>query len=947
MVRKYILLLLLLSLSSYSFSQIKKTAIVKGKLLNAATKAPFNDLKIILPESDAFTTSDGDGNFEISEVPYGKQQIIITGYNAQNDTLSVLVDKEVVDLTDIKITPNDKGITIDNAEIPTISIAESNASGSDASDPGFTGGEELLVASRDPFVQTVVYIFGGYLFKARGERNQNETQINGITYNNALTNYLSWGQQLGNQTDVFRGRDVRYGLEPSPYTFGGINGSTYIQATAADFQKETKVSYTASDHTYKNRVMITSSTGLMKNGWAYTISANKQWATEGYRPGTFYNGYAYFAGASKVIGKHHFNLTTFGVPLQQASGYVATQEAYNLSKDNYYNSDWGYYTDAGGHTYKRTASIQNVFQPTTIFSYEYKPSDKTRWTTSLGYQFGKDKKSSIDDYNASSPYGNYYRNLPGYYYNMFPPDSVTGNQVKQQIMNNPNLLQINWNRLYAVNMINTQTMTNVNGIAGNSFTGRQSSYVLYDKVNDLKKYTFNTNVEHSVDQYLTLYGGLSFYTQTTEIYKQLTDLLGGDYFVNYNQFASQQYIGNPNYNQNNLNDPNQVIRVGDKYGYDYSIRMNNTLAFGQAVYSLDQFTFFAAVQVGDNAFNRDGYMRNGLFANNSYGKSSTTNFFTYAAKGGLTYKIDQRNMLFLNLAYTTTPPTVDNTYISASTRDFTVSNPTVQKNQSIEGGYLLQAQRMSARVVGYMNTSQDVTEIKRFYDDDPAYQTFVNYVLQHESTKSIGTELMLNYNLTRAISITGVAAIGKAIYANRPDINVFLDNDTLQHGSPSKSFIKNYYLPVGPQSAYTIGLNYKSKKYWYANLNFNYLDRNYVAINPNRRTEAAIDLVPQGSAQMAQILNQEELPAAFTVDLHAGKSFQLSRMSGLVNKTTGTNTILAITVGVNNLLNNTDVIVRGSEQLRYDFSYRNPNLFPNTYQYGYGINYYLNISLKF
>lgn len=939
---------LLLIISTFSIAQeLKKTGLVKGKLINTATKTPFNDARVSIPDLNVFTNADGEGNFELSEVPFGNYKLVISGLGVKKDTLDVSVNADVVDIKDVSVTPNERDVAIDNGEIPTISVTDNNTSGSDASDGAISGGEELLIASRDPFVATTVYIFGGYFFKPRGQRNQNEAEINGITINNAQTGFLSWGQQLGNQTDVFRGRDVRYGLEASPYTFGGTTGSTYIAATAADFSHETRISYTETDHTYKHRIMFTTSTGLMKNGWAFTLSANKHWAKEGYVPGTYTDGYAYYAGASKKIGKGMFNLTTFGVPLKQARAAYATQESYDLAKDNYYNSDWGYQANANGQRSKRSSSIENVYQPTTIFNYEYKPSDKTRWNTALGYQFGKDRTSALDGYNASSPYRNYYRNMPSYYYTMVPPDSVLGNAVKQNIMANPELLQINWDRLYQVNLADKQTVYNVNGTPGNNVTGNQSLYVMGDKVHDLKKFTFNTNVEHALNEHTTLYGGVTFYSQKTEIYKQLTDLLGGDFFVNYNQFASLQYVGNPNYIQNNLNNPNAVIHTGDKYDYDYDIRVNTTKVWGQAQYNVDRFDLFAAVTVGDDAFNREGFMRNGLFPNNSYGKSTTYNFFDYAVKGGITYKIDRKNFLFVNAAYIVTPPTVDNTYISAATRDYTVANPTVQKTESIEGGYLMKSNKISARVVGYMTNVQDATEIKRFYDDDPAYMTFVNYAMQHENTKSIGTELMLNYRINRDISVTGVAAIGKAVYSNRPDINVYLDNDTLQHGTSSKAYIKNYYLAAGPQSAYTAAINYRPKNNWFASINFNYFDRNYVQINPNRRTQEAIGTLPVNSMQMQEILTQEKLPAAFTIDLHGGKSFQLSRMSDFVKKNTGTNTVLYINAGISNLLNNRDVIVRGSEQFRYDFTYKNPDKFANVYQYGYGINFYLNITLKF
>ncbi len=945
MFRKLLpLLLALLTATVYVNAQNKKTATLKGRLVNNVTNAPFADLKVSIPQLAVFTSSDGAGKFELSETPQGAYLMLISGPGAKTDSINVAINDVAVDMGDIKITPDDA--TAESADIPTIPIATADVSASDNGDNASVGGEELLLSGRDPFVSTAAFVFGYYMFKPRGNRNQNQSSVNGISINNAQTGYLSWTQHLGNQNDVFRGRDIRYGLEPSPYTFGGVNGSTYIEATAANNRKETKVTYT-SNNTNVNKIMFTTSSGIMKNGWAYTLSANRQWNQEGYRPGTFMDGYAYYAGVSKTMKKGIMNLTSFGVPMRQARGRMATQEAMNLAKDNYYNPDWGYQTDNKGKVEKRSGSIQNVFQPTTILNYEHRPNDRTRWNTAVGYQFGKEKQGEIDWYNASSPFGNYYKNLPSYYLNFTPPDTATANQVTREIQNDPAKMQVDWNRLYNANLVNNETIRNVGGIQGNNVTGKRSVYVLSDKVNDLKKFTFNTNIERSLNAHLSVFGGLTITSQYTRSYKQLTDLLGGDFFVNYNQFAALQYVANPIYNQNNLSNPNAVIRKGDKYGYDYSLLQNNSLAWGQVVGSYNRFGFFAALEGGNNSFSREGFMRNGLFANNSLGKSATYSFFNYAGKGGINYKLNRHSFLYASAAYIVSAPTATNTFIAAETRDYTVNNPTVQSSQTLEGGYLLKSGKVNARVVGYVTDVKNATEIKRFYNDDPAYQTFVNFAMQHQDTRSLGVELMGSYKLTRYLTVKGVAAIGQSFYTNNPDISIYVDNDTTQHAIASKSYIKNYYLPTGPQTAYSVELNYHSQNYWFANINFNYFDRNYVEVNPARRTQPAADLIARNSTKWNQIYDQEKLPSAFVTDFYAGKSFQLSRMSKLVKKTTGGNTVLAVSFGIKNLLNNTNVLLRGREQFRYDFVNRNPDKFPATYQYAFGINYYLNISLRF
>jgi len=743
-------IVLLLSISTFCYSQnSRNTSIVKGKLINAATKQPFNNLKISIPAVNVFTNSDGDGNFVISEVPFGMQTIVISHYNAVTLTLKVNVNAAVVDMGDVVITPNNTGISEENNEIPTITIDENSNTSSqdDGVSSQNTGG--AVIGGNDPFVSAALSIVALYNFHFRGlQGTQGAYEVNGIPLNDLETGNVSYNQ-VGKLYDVFRIRDAAYGLSPSDYSFGGKNGTVYYDATAANQYAGTKISYTFTDRNYNNGVSLTHSSGLSKKGWAYSVAFAKRWATEGYVPGTFYNDYSYYAAISKVIGKGMLNLTTVGSPIDHGKSSSATQEAYDLDGSKYYNQNWGYYDGK-----MRNARVEKEFRPLTILNYEYKPSDNTRWNTAVGYEFGKDKNSFIDYYNAPSPYGDYYKNMPSYYLTMAPPQYAAAAAVQKQILSNPEAaLQLNWNQLYEDNYTNTQTIYNVNGVNGNSYTGKQSEYVLSNAVANLKKLTFNTNIEHSFDEHLIVTGGLTFTSQSIESYNQLADLLGGDYFVNYNEFASQQYVGSPTYNQNNLNQPNAVIKVGDKYGDDYAIRVNNGILWGQAVYTMDKFNFFVAANTSDNSFNRDGYFKNGLFPNNSFGVSPTQNFVNYAVKGGVSFRIDSRNVLFLNALYATAPPTPDNTYISAATRDYTVANPSSQRNQSMELGYILNSTKLAARVIGYVSDVQNATEIKRFFDDDPAFNTFVNYVMTGEDTRSTGIEVALKYKLTSQWSI--------------------------------------------------------------------------------------------------------------------------------------------------------------------------------------------------
>lgn len=925
--------------STLVYAQKTKTALLKGRLINSITKSPMGDKKVFVKGLDVFTSSDGEGRFEFSEIPYGNQEVQVNGSSVISVSVDANVDKPIVDMGDILVTPNDNSSSIDNLEIPTIAIEE-NTSSSD--DDGVSGQNPngIMVASKDPFISAIAFNFSAYYFQPRGaQRNGQEIQVNGITVNDLESGSASWSQ-LGGLSDVFHSRSVTYGLAPSPYTFGGIGGSTYFNATAADQRAGTELTYTASDRNYHNRIMLTHNSGLLENGWAYSISVSKRWAEQGYWPGTYYDGYSYYAAATKVIGRGQLSLTTFGSPTKHAKTAAATMECFNLAGTNYFNPAWGL---QDGQV--RSVNVQNVFQPNTILNYEYKPDENTRWNTAIGYEFGKDMTSGLYSYNGS-PFmvGSYYRNLPSYQLTLSPPNPTLAATLAAQFKANPDLLQINWDAMYRANYADSVTITNP-ATGQNVISGRQSIYVVSDRVNDLHKFSFNSNIEHTVNENLSLAGGITGIMQQTESYEQIADLMGGSFFVDYNQYPTASPAGNPTYNSNNVLNPTGIVRQGDKWDYDYSMRLLNTYAWGQANYNINRFDFFLAANTGFYSFYRQSYFENGSFPTTSYGKSPTASFLTYGTKGGIDFKFDARNVLFLNAGYGVTPPTADNTYISPRTRSWIVNDPTVQTNKSIEGGYFRKGDDLSIRLDGYVNDANNVTTIKRFYNDDPAYYTYENYVMSGINTRSLGGEMAVNYRVYGPFSVTGVAAFGEVFYTNNPNVTVYLDNDTTQHPVTSKTYIKNYYISVGPQSAYTLGLNYRNSG-WTASLNLTYMARNFVDINPDRRTSAAVGFALPGSATYNAILNQEELPSFYSVDAHVGKSWQVSRISKSISKLSK-NAYLRANLGISNLLNNTHIIYYGYEQMRFDFVGNNPNMFPNKYVYGMGINFFLNIQLSF
>jgi hypothetical protein len=925
-MRVFLLSFMALLGSTLSFAQgnTKPTAIVKGKVVSAATKNALGELEVVIPDLKLMTSTDGNGEFNFSQVNQGTYLMIISnGYSIQ-DTLKVAVDKEVVDLGVLSAQIDDAATSPSTGQMPTIALEESSSSADDegVSDQSISG---VLTASRDPFLSAAAFTFGPLRYQLRGyNRDQLEVYMNGLQMNDVEMGSAFFGQ-WGGLNDVFRNQSVVFGLQPGEDGMGGLTGSTSINATAASQRKQTRISYSLSNRTYRHRLMVTQSTGMMQNGWALSVSGSRRWAQEGYIPGTSYDGYSYYLAISKKLGKKSLlHFTTFGAPTQRGKAMPSTQEAMDLAGTNFYNPNWGYQDGE-----KRNARINNSYQPVYMLNYEYNPNSTTHLNIAAAFQTGFNGNSALDWYNAADPRPDYYGYLPSFYIQHPQGANYTiAEAVKEKWLTDENTRQIDWERLHNANRFNRDA------------SGRSRSvYVVGEDRDDIKKYSFAANLQKALNEHLTIYAGASFIYQSTESYRKMLDLLGGDYFLNLNQFAERTYVGNNFYNQVDINNPNREVKVGDKYNYDYSSVFTKGFVWGQAVFTYNKLDFFLAGRLSTDGFNRDGHYQNGLFADDSYGKSETQSFLTYQTKAGLTYKINGRNYLFVNGGLMTNAPTFDNTFLSPRTRNSAIADPKVEKIKSIEGGYLLRSPSLNGRLTAFTTDIEDASEIMRFYHED--YRTFVNYVMQNVNIRHLGGELALQAKISPSFSATAVATWMQVFYTSNANISIYKDNDTSRTVGKSTAYLKNHNVASGPQSAYTLGLNYRSPRYWYANVNFNFLDRNYVDINPSRRTEENVDLLAPGSDAWHTILDQEKLPSAFTIDLFAGKSFLLSKTMRWLPR----NTFLYVNVGVNNILNNKDIRTGGFEQLRFDNS--SPNRFPTKYFYGYGTNYFINLSLKF
>ncbi len=838
---------------------------------------------------------------------------------------------------DSAITEEIKSGMLDN--LPTVSLDEN-----DLGDGGSQNVSSLLTAGRDPYHSAASFNFSSVRFRIRGYDNDLfSTYMNGIPMDNLDNGFTPYGL-WGGLNDVMRNRDVSWGLSYNTFAYGDIGSNTNIDTRASKQRAQTNIAYAASNRSYDNRIMITHSTGISKKGWAFTFSGSRRWADEGYVPGTYYNGWGYFVGVDKRIGqKHLLSFVGFGAPTENGRQGASVQEMLDLAGTHYYNPNWGYQNGK-----KRNASIGRTNQPVFILTHDWRINNKSTLITAAGYSFGNRSVTALDWYNAADPRPDYYRYLPSYTGQWASvTDDVQAQELYNLMKNDINYRQINWQHLYDVNRDSYATIHDANGIPGNDVSGHRSRYIIEERIINTERFNANSTLNTKFGDNIDFMAGASYQMQRNHYYKKVDDLLGGDFYVNVNQFAERDYPTDNSAIQFDLDNPNRILHVGDRFGYDYNINISRAAGWAQGVFKFNKVDFFAAGQFSHTSFYRQGNVRVGLFPNDSYGKGEVNQFDNYAAKAGITYKLNGRNYFFVNGSYLTRAPYFENVYISPRTRNDQQDNIKSETIQTVEGGYVLNAPRLKVRLSGYYTRYQDGMDVMSFYHD--TYQNFVNYALSGIDKLHFGGEFGVEARLTSTITINAAAAVGRYYYDSKQHAIITVDNSSSVLGEQTV-YMQNFRVPSTPQEAYSLGASYRSPKFWFVSVTGNYFDQDYLSTNPLRRTYDALQFVAadKTSPEYHEIFDQMKFDPQFTLDFFGGYSWKLPRSFEVQHKPT----YLVFSVGINNILNNKDIVTGGYEQLRYDAQTAQSDpitvgKFPPKLYYAYGLNYFASVTLRF
>jgi len=965
MAKRLILALAAVLASAVMFAQ---TGGVKGTVIDRDGRQPVEGARLVLlqgAERLAEVSSAQDGTFLIPDLKDGMYTLLIQAPDYLETQVQVTVnDGYVKNMFNLSISGIKKVTELDDDSFAAF----------DMDDSGYNDNPTILFGSNDVFNNIAGYNFSAVRFRARGYSSESQdVYLAGVKLNDAITGYGPFSLWSG-LNEAMRTKETVNGSEVSEYGFGGYNGVTNIFGNALNVRKGLRGSVLTNSTLYRLRLMASYATGMMDNGWAFAANVSARLGGNDWIDGVYYKSLAYYFAADKAINDANtISFVFFATPGERGAQNASTQEVYDLMKDNMYNSNWGYQNGK-----VRNARVRKTNEPIAFIKWNYAPSDKFEANTTIMYRFGTNGYTALDWYDAQDPRPDYYRNLPSYF--MDPnPDMNRHNDMKygwaQEVWTHskmyPELTHVNWDRLYNVNELQ----------------GGRSKYIQEQRHVDQRDLNLAASFKYRPSDHNLVTGGLSARINRTEYYKKVADLLGGEYFVDIDNFAERDFAATPYKLQNDLDyymahGEARTLGVGDKYGYDYLAQVRNYEAWINERFTLGDLEVNVGGRIGYNSFWRDGLLRKGLFpgvdengnklivdgvaieptyesdgetVTTSYGKSKVSNFLTYAAKLGLNYVLGGSSRVYANVGYFADAPKFNQAFLSPRTRNSLMEGLTTAKTFSSDVNYQYSANGINFRGTLYYTTIKDQSKVMSAYDD--LQNAFSNFAITGINQRNMGLEIgfkMPTYIIPN-LSLQGVLALGEYVYTSTPNMTQTVDNSSeivmnnvpvaywkqTEYTNADGKYVKQkHYIPSTPQTALSLGLAY-NYNYWFIDGDVEFFDRAYLDMNPLYRTDYAVAGLDNTitDTEVEYMTTQEKFAPAFLVNISIGKSWYIQRKYQL-----------GFSLNAKNLLNNKKVKTGGYEQTRIVDNTVNAERFYRfdpKYFYMAGTNYMLNIYFRF
>ena len=384
-----------------------------------------------------------------------------------------------------------------------------------------------------------------------------------------------------------------------------------------------------------------------------------------------------------------------------------------------------------------------------------------------------------------------------------------------------------------------------------SDTENRSTGILRNSINRQNTIGLISKLNYDVSEELEVQVGIDWRTAGIEHAREVRDLLGGDYYVDYadDNAADGKKVG-----------------LGDIIAYHNETTVDWIGGFVQGNYTTEKLNLY-----GMGGVSSIGYSYNDHFAVD-FETVSSDPITTFQVKGGASYNLDDRLSAFVNSGYVQKPPILDNVI----DYDGNVStNPDNEKFTSFEVGGEYRSELVAIKG-SYYNTKWNDRNLTKSVetgqgdsgDTDIIYLTGVN---QSHS----GFEIESKVALHEMVELDFVVSIGDWFFdgdANGDYTSMEYNEDGQVIGTTSTEYqyaLNNLKVGDMPQTSYVGGLTLKPVDGLRVQGLYRWYDNHYADWSPDSREV-------EGDADRAQVW---KTPSYGKLDLHA--SYKLPEIAGL------------------------------------------------------------------
>ncbi len=844
----------------YAFGLSAQTTL-KGKVTDAKTGESLIGATIIYGKGQG-TATDFDGNYSIL-IQEGERNIKVSyvGYQAITQAVAINEKFQVLDfklkttlLNEVQVVADiaiDRETPVAFSTIPMKKINEELAS------------QDIpMVLNSTPGVYATQSGGGDgdARITIRGFNQRNvAVMIDGIPVNDMENGWVYWSNWFGLDM-VTSNIQVQRGLGASKIAIPSVGGTMNILTKGIGNKAGGTIKQSVGSYG-KLQTSLGYNSGRLENGWGYTFAGSYK-KGNGFVDETWSEGFFYYAKIQKEVGNHILSLSAMGAPQKHGQrsyksdiatydttfarslGDASDFSARIVNKGIQYNKHWGYLDrwslNSNGDT------IHNRETLNTKQNYYHKPQFSLRdfWTVNDNFYLSNILYASIGHGGGTSAEG-------------------IGEKMGQQDL---------------------QAAYDGNRWITNEEGEYLSGSYLKSSVNNHYWYGGLSTLNYQSTDKLAISGGLDMRYYKGQHYREIYDLLGGDYAIDTEDETQQS----------------SVKREGDIVGYNNDGIVKWSGVFSQAEYSNGMLSAFLNISGSNSAYKRIDYFRKkdlvlsdtiikeaigthpyfGEFVSDTLivnGKEYTINSeeaqYTstdwqwirgYTIKTGANINLDEYNNVFFNTGYISKAPRFQNVFDYDNSTFKAIKNEIVK---ALEGGYSFRSSLFSTNINAYYTVWENKPSSGITYLDSD--ENLVKGNINGMDALHKGIEIDWSYKVNTKLSVEGLLSLGDWVWTSAETVRLYDENNNAildNEGMPVDTAFdaKGVHVGDAAQTQYGLSIRYEPTFNSYFKIRGTYFADYYSNFDP-------LSLYGEYGGSESWII-----PAYTIFDLHCGYKLKLS-----------------------------------------------------------------------